>query len=239
MIKQSLVQCVLIYPTNNLEMRTVLMITTWFDDDPLFNRYYPYYPDYRYYFENEWGMPLHCDERLFEFLSLGNFAAGLNWSLVLNKRAAFRSAFQDWDIAAVAAYDASKIIQLCQDPSIIRNQRKIQAVIHNAKLIQQIQRTQSFEAYLWQHLHYQQLVLNCQYFSDLPRTTITGDQVARQLRQIGFQFVGPVTVNAWLVNTGFITARPDHRGIIQMPSNPQAAIRSSLPTHTTPSTRSL
>ncbi|MDV0430416.1 DNA-3-methyladenine glycosylase I [Lactiplantibacillus sp. DA1] len=215
------------------------MITTWFDDDPLFNRYYPYYPDYQYYFENEWGMPLHCDERLFEFLSLGNFAAGLNWSLVLNKRAAFRSAFQDWDIAAVAAYDASKIIQLCQDPSIIRNQRKIQAVIHNAQLIQQIQRTQSFEAYLWQHLHYQQLVLNCQYFSDLPRTTITGDQVARQLRQIGFQFVGPVTVNAWLVNTGFITARPDHRGIIQMPSNPQAAIRSSLPTHTTPSTRSL
>lgn len=208
------------------------MITTWFDDDPLFNRYYPYYADYRYYFENEWGLPPHCDERLFEFLSLGNFAAGLNWSLVLNKRAAFRNAFHNWDIATVAAYDASQVIRLFHDPNIIRNQRKIKAVIHNAQLIQQIQCTQSFEAYLWQHLNYQQLVLNCQYFSDLPRTTITGDQVAHQLRQTGFQFVGPVTVNAWLVNTGFITARPDHRGIIPTPPKPQVGVRPSLPTRT-------
>ena len=205
------------------------MITNWFDDDPLFNRYYPYQPDYRYYFENEWGIPGHCDERLFEFLSLGGFAAGLNWALVFNKRAAFRTAFQNWDIATIAAFDAAHIAHLCHNPHIIRNQRKINAVVHNARLIQQIQRTQSLEAYLWQQLSYQQLVLNCRHFSELPRTTITGNQLASHLRQTGFKFVGPVTVNAWLVNTGFITARPDHQGIIQSQVASRLTIRPLLP----------
>lgn len=191
-----------------------MMITTWFDDDPLFNRYYPYDSAYRYYFDHEWSLPTDQDTHLFEFLSLGGFAAGLSWSGVLKKRPALTTAFSDWQIDVVAAYDEAHITKLLANPQLIRNRRKIMAVIHNAQLIHQIQQTRSFADYLWQLLNDQQLVLNAPHFRDLPRTTITGDQLARHLHQAGFQFVGPVTVNAWLVNTGFIAARPDQRGII-------------------------
>lgn len=192
------------------------MITNWFDDDPLFNRYYPYDTGYRYYFEHEWGIPVQRDEQLFEFLSLGGFAAGLNWAVVFNKRSAFSAAFDAWQIEVVAAYRPEQITGLLSNSAIIRNRRKIEAVIHNARLIQQIRTTQSFKDYLWQQLGHQQLIIQPQYYDELPRTTITGDRIAQHLQQVGFKFVGPITINAWLVNTGFITARPDQLGILSL-----------------------
>ncbi|WP_048000567.1 DNA-3-methyladenine glycosylase I [Lactiplantibacillus herbarum] len=189
------------------------MTTTWFDDDPLFNRYYPQNPSYRQYFDNEWGIPSHNDQQLFELLALSGFAAGLNWEMILNKRIAFSRAFANWDINTVANFDIGNITQILTDASIIRNQRKIMAAIHNAKIIQQLQATQSFDAYLWHHLQYQQVVLNVHHFHDLPRTVAASDQLSQQMRHDGFKFAGPITIHAWLVATGFITARPDHRGI--------------------------
>lgn len=200
------------------------MITNWFDDDPLFNRYYPYDAGYRYYFEHEWGIPVQRDEQLFEFLSLGGFAAGLNWAVVFNKRSAFSAAFDAWQIEVVAAYRSEQITNLLSNSAIIRNRRKIEAVIHNARLIQQIRTTQSFKDYLWQQLGHQQLIIQSQYYDELPRTTITGDRIAQHLQQVGFKFVGPVTINAWLVNTGFITARPDQLGIITTTPRPSSTM---------------
>lgn len=200
------------------------MITNWFNDDPLFNRYYPYDAGYRYYFEHEWGIPVQRDEQLFEFLSLGGFAAGLNWAVVFNKRSAFSAAFDAWQIEVVAAYRPEQITGLLSNSAIIRNRRKIEAVIHNARLIQQIRTTQSFKDYLWQQLGHQQLIIQPQYYDELPRTTITGDRIAQHLQQVGFKFVGPVTINAWLVNTGFITARPDQLGIITTTPRPSSTM---------------
>lgn len=189
------------------------MTTTWFDDDPLFNRYYPQNPVYRQYFDNEWSIPSHDDQQLFELLALSGFAAGLNWEMILNKRSAFRHAFANWDIDMVASFDIALITQLLTDRTIIRNQRKIMAAIHNAKIIQQLQTTQSFDDYLWHHLGQQQVVINVQHFHDLPRTITASERLAQQMRHDGFKFAGPITIHAWLVATGLITVRPDHRGI--------------------------
>lgn len=97
------------------------MITTWFDDDPLFNRYYPYDSAYRYYFDHEWSLPTDQDTHLFEFLSLGGFAAGLSWSGVLKKRPALTTAFSDWQIDVVAAYDEAHITKLLANPQPTQN----------------------------------------------------------------------------------------------------------------------
>lgn len=188
------------------------MITTWFPDDPLYNRYYPDNPAYRHYFEFEWGVPSHDDAQLFEMLSLSGFAAGLNWRSVLNKRAAFRRAFANWQLERIIDLD---VTSLQNDPTIIRNHRKIQAVRHNAQLVLAIQRHQTFDQYLWQQIGYQQHRLIVSRYADLPRTSAVGDQLAATLKQAGFQFVGPVTVHAWLVTVGLIHARPDQRGLVR------------------------
>lgn len=190
------------------------MITKWFDDDPLFNRYYPENAQYRYYFEHEWGIRTHNDSQLFEMLSLSGFAAGLNWASVLNKRSAFHTAFAHWQIQQIAQMDALTVNQLCANPAIIRNRRKIVATIQNAQLVQRLQLSYgSFDQYLWQQVQQQQVVLHVQHFHDLPKTTAMGTQLANQLQRAGFQFAGPVTVHAWMVTVGLITARPDHAGI--------------------------
>lgn len=191
------------------------MITNWFDDDPLFNRYYPNDPNYRQYFETEWGIPSHNDAQLFEMLSLSGFAAGLNWQVVLNKRPAFRQAFKNWDVRQIAQMTPAMLQQLFRDHTIIRNHRKINAVIHNANVLLKL-RTHyvTFDQYLWQHVDYQQLIVSVPHYHDLPRRTVSGDQLAKQMRADGFQFAGPVTVNAWMVTIGLITARPDQLGLL-------------------------
>lgn len=192
------------------------MITDWFDDDPLFNRYYPDNPDYRYYFENEWGIPIHNDAHLFELLSLVGFAAGLNWQVVLNKRQSFDAAFAHWNINQVAQMTPLTIAELLRNPTIIRNARKIGAVIHNANVIRRLIRQYgSFDQYLWHQIHYQQLVLSVEHLRDLPRQTAISKQLSKQMQADGFQFAGAITIQAWLVTTGLITARRDHRGIIK------------------------
>lgn len=190
------------------------MITNWFDDDPIFNRHYPLDPPYRAYFDYEWGIPTHNDAQIFEMLSLSGFAAGLNWHSVLNKRTAFRQAFYQWSLPRIAEMTPADVERLCQNPAIIRNPRKIQAVIHNANLTLELCAAYgSFDHYLWQQLDDQQLILEIAHYRDLPRQTETGNRLAKTLRAAGFQFTGPVTVNAWLVTTGFITARPDSAGL--------------------------
>ncbi len=188
----------------------------WFDDDPLFTRYYPDDPVYRDYFEHEWGIPTHNDAQLFEMLSLSGFAAGLNWQIVLNKRAAFRRAFAGWQVNQVARMTPLTVQQLLSDPSIIRNRRKIAAVIHNANIIPQLLTNYAtFDQYLWEQVAHQQLILTVPHFHDLPRRTTAGDQLSAKMRADGFQFAGPVTIHAWMVTTGFITARLDQRGWVR------------------------
>lgn len=189
------------------------MITKWFDDDPLFQHDYLTDPTCRHYYDDEWGIPSHNDDQLFEMLSLGVFAVGLNWQIVFRKRRAFQSAFHHWHVDIVADMSAENVDQLLLDPTIIRNRRKIEAVIHNARQIQQLCRGgSSFDQYLWDQLDHQQIIQPVEHWHDLQRTSTAGNHLTNQLRARGFRFIGPVTVHAFMVATGFITARPDHRG---------------------------
>ncbi|RRK10010.1 DNA-3-methyladenine glycosylase I [Lactiplantibacillus garii] len=199
------------------------MITNWFDDDPLFTRYYPDNPTYRSYFENEWGIPSHNDRQLFEMLSLSGFAAGLNWQVVLNKRHSFYQAFAHWQIDQIAQMTPTTVQELLHNPAIIRNPRKINAVVHNANVVQRlIHDYGSFDQYLWQQVDSRQLILEVAHFHDLPRRTLSGDRMSKCLRAAGFKFAGPITVHAWMVTTGFITARLDQKGILPQKKRPPA-----------------
>lgn len=159
----------------------------------------PANPVYIAYHDREWGMPVHDDRRLFEMLILENFQAGLSWECVLNKREAFRRAFDGFDVDAVCAYDEDKINALRADAGIIRNGRKICAAVGNARAFREIQREfGSFSAYLW-HWTDEQIV----YEKGETRSPLS-DAVSADLQKRGMKFVGTVIVYSYLQAVGVI-----------------------------------
>lgn len=159
----------------------------------------PANPTYVHYHDAEWGRPSHDDGHLFEMLILENFQAGLSWECILNKREAFRRAFDNFAVHKVAAYDEAQVATLLTDPGIIRNRLKIRAAITNAQVFLQIvQQWGSFARYLW-HWTEGKII-----YEVGPVSSPLSDTISQDLRKWGMKFVGTVTIYAYLQAVGVI-----------------------------------
>jgi DNA-3-methyladenine glycosylase I len=162
-------------------------------------------PLYRTYHDLEWGRPLHDDRRLFELLVLEGMQAGLSWLTILRKRDNFRVAFDDFDPARVALYGEGRVASLLQDPGIIRNRRKIQAAIENARAFLLIQAEfGSFDRYLWQWVAGQPRINHWRALSEIPPRTDLSDRLSADLKKRGFRFVGSTICYAYLQAAGLV-----------------------------------
>ena len=162
-------------------------------------------PKYIAYHDNEWGVPLHDDTKLFEMLILETFQAGLSWECILNKRDAFRIAFDNFDMQKIANYDENKISELCNNVAIIRNRPKIVAAINNARVfIRIIAEYGTFNKYIWSWTDGKIIRETGVTKSDL------SDKISADLRQRGMKFVGSTTIYAYLQSIGVINAHDEN-----------------------------
>jgi DNA-3-methyladenine glycosylase I len=160
---------------------------------------------YEKYHDEEWGVPVYDDQKLFEFLILETFQAGLSWITILKKRENFRLAFDDFDYKKVANYTEDKIQELLQDTGIIRNQLKIRAAVSNANAFLKVQEEfGSFSKYIWQFTKGKPIVNNRQTLKDVPATTPLSDAISKDLKKRGFKFVGSTVVYAHMQATGMV-----------------------------------
>lgn len=152
------------------------------------------------YHDEEWGVPVYDDHKLFEMLLLESFQAGLSWETILKKREGFRKAFDNFDVEKIANYDETKAIELRMNPEIIRNQLKIKAAIKNAQVFMEIQREfGSFSEYIWKFSNHEII-----YLKDREMTTTTplSDEVSVDLKRRGMNFVGSVIIYSYLQAIG-------------------------------------
>ena len=157
------------------------------------------------YHDQEWGVPLHDDRALFEFLILEGAQAGLSWHTILQKRDNFRAAFDDFDAVAVAAYDARKVEQLLADPGIIRNRLKIAAAMRNARAFLAVRdEFGSFDAYIWRFVGDHPRRNAWRSLSEIPTHTPDSDAMSKDLRRRGFTFVGSTICYAFMQATGMV-----------------------------------
>ncbi len=157
------------------------------------------------YHDLEWGVPVHDDGLLFEFLILEGAQAGLSWSTILNKRQGYRKAFDDFDAEKIVQYDQDKVLQLLNNPEIIRNKLKVNAAINNAKAFLKIQQKyDSFERYIWQFVDGKSIQNNWQQFNQIPVTTKESEQMSKSLKQNGFKFVGATICYAYMQAVGLV-----------------------------------
>ena len=162
-------------------------------------------PIYEQYHDEEWGVPVFEDQKLFEFLILETFQAGLSWITVLKKRESFRRAFDDFDYKKVALYSEEKVQELLQDVGIIRNQLKIRAAISNALAFMEIQNEfGSFSKYIWQFVDGKPIINNIKSVSDIQATTPLSDAISKDLKKRGFKFVGSTVIYAHMQATGMV-----------------------------------
>lgn len=157
------------------------------------------------YHDTEWGVPVHEDQKLFEFLSLDCFQAGISWEIVLNKRDAFREAFDQFDITSVASFDETRMTRLMENSSIVRNRRKIYATVNNARAILKVQQEfGSLDRYLWQFTEGKTLVNAWKTLQEIPPVSDESEKMSRDLKKRGFQFVGPTICYAVMQSIGMV-----------------------------------
>jgi DNA-3-methyladenine glycosylase I len=157
------------------------------------------------YHDEEWGVPLHDDRKLFEFLVLDAFQAGLSWSCVIKKRENFRRVFDNFDPARIAEYSDAKVAELLQDAGIIRNKSKINATITNARQFLEVQKQYgSFAAYIWQFTGGRTLQPHRKLLSDIPPTSPESDAMSAALKKLGFKFVGSTICYAFMQAAGMV-----------------------------------
>jgi len=162
-------------------------------------------PDYVDYHDKEWGVPIHNDHRLFEFLTLEAAQAGLSWYIVLRKRKNYRIAFDLFNPEKVARYDEKKVQELLANPGIIRNRAKILAAINNARRFLEIQEEfGSFNVFIWRFVDGKPIVNELRKLEDYPATSRESDAMSKDLRQRGFKFVGPTVCYAHMQATGMV-----------------------------------
>ena len=169
-------------------------------------------PDMIAYHDEEWGTPLHDDRKLFEFLVLEGFQAGLSWRLILNKREAFRKAFADFDAHKVAQFDDEDVARLLGDKGIVRNRLKILGTINNARRFIEVQEEfGSFDRYIWQFTNYKTLRSPNPItgWEDVPATSPESDAMAKDLKTRGFKFVGSTVCYAHMQATGMVNDHQD------------------------------
>jgi DNA-3-methyladenine glycosylase I len=157
------------------------------------------------YHDAEWGRPVHDDRTLFEFLTLEGAQAGLSWETILRKRPAYRQAFDNFDPAKVARYDARKIAKLLANDGIVRNRLKIASAVSNAKAFLKVQEEfGSFDAYLWPFVDGQPIVNRFASAKDVPARTAESDALSKDLKRRGFNFVGTTICYAMMQAVGMV-----------------------------------
>jgi DNA-3-methyladenine glycosylase I len=157
------------------------------------------------YHDEEWGVPVHDDRRLFEFLILEGAQAGLSWETILKKRDAYRTAFDGFDAKTIAEYDSRKIRRLLADPGIIRNRLKIGAAIDNARAFLAVQREfGSFDAYIWRFVGDKPKVNRRRSLKEIPARTRESDAMSKDLKRRGFRFVGSTICYAFMQAVGMV-----------------------------------
>lgn len=159
----------------------------------------------RDYHDNEWGVPIYDERKLFECLTLEGAQAGLSWSTILNKREGYRLLFDNFDIEKIAQYNQEKVDELVLDPRIVRHRLKINSVITNAHAFIKIQQEfGGFSEYLWRYVDNKPLVNHWENMSEVPATTDLSNALSKDLKKRGFKFVGPTICYAFLQATGVI-----------------------------------
>ena len=167
----------------------------WCSDDPLYCRYH----------DSEWGVPLHDDQALFEFLILEGAQAGLSWITILRKRENYRAAFDNFDAVRIARYNASKIESLLQDPGIVRNRLKVGAAVTNAQKFLDVQNEfGSFDAFIWRFVDGKPRQNAWCSLAEIPASTPESDAMSRELKRRGFRFAGSTICYALMQATGMV-----------------------------------
>ena len=162
-------------------------------------------PIYQDYHDNEWGRPLHDDQRLFEFLILEGAQAGLSWITILKKRETYRIAFDRFDPEKMARYNDEKVDELMANEGIVRNRLKINSAITNAKLFLNIQKQYgSFDKFIWAYVDNKPIVNRFEKLEDIPAVTPLSDKISKDLKKMGFKFVGSTIIYAFMQATGMV-----------------------------------
>jgi DNA-3-methyladenine glycosylase I len=167
----------------------------WNTDNPLYIKYH----------DAEWGVPVHDDRTLFEFLVLEGFQAGLTWELILRRREALRKAFENFDPKKIAKYTDKDIQSLTNNPNIIRNRAKISATVNNARRFAEIQQEfGSFDAFIWGFVQGKVINRSLKDFSNMPSESEESKAMSKELRKRGFKFVGPTICYAFMQAVGLV-----------------------------------
>ncbi|MBI2414569.1 DNA-3-methyladenine glycosylase I [candidate division WWE3 bacterium] len=157
------------------------------------------------YHDEEWGVPLFDDAKLFEFMVLDTFQAGLSWKTILHKRENFRQAFDNFDFSKIKDYDENKYLELLNNPGIIRNRAKIKGTIINAKLFLEVQKDYgSFAKFIWKFVDGHPIVSNIKIAQDIRATSPESDSMSKELKSLGFKFVGSTICYAFMQAAGMI-----------------------------------
>ena len=160
---------------------------------------------YADYHDNEWGRPVHDDRKLFEMLILEGAQAGLSWETVLKKRANYKAEFDNFDPRKVSLYDDAKIAELMANAGIIRNHLKINATVTNAKLFLDIaEKHGSFDKFIWAYVDNKPVVGHWESFEDMPLTTPISDRISKDLKKMGFKFVGSTIIYSFMQAVGMV-----------------------------------
>lgn len=167
----------------------------WSGSDALYVRYH----------DEEWGVPVHDDRRLFEMLNLEGAQAGLNWYMILTKRDNYRAAFDGFDAAKIATYGEAKIAELLANPGIVRNRLKVNGVVKNARAFLAVQKEfGSFDAYIWQFVGGRPIVNARQSIREVPAQSPEAEAMSKDLKKRGFTFVGPTICYAFMQAVGMV-----------------------------------
>ena len=157
------------------------------------------------YHDTEWGVPVHDDQKHFEFLILEGAQAGLSWSTILNKRAGYRKAFADFDPKKVARFTPARVEKLLLDPSIVRNRQKVEAAVNNAKkFLALVEELGSFDEFIWGFVGGKPIVNRWKQSSQIPATSKESDALSKALKDRGFKFVGSTVIYAHMQATGLV-----------------------------------
>ena len=167
----------------------------WCGDDEL----------YQHYHDHEWGVPLHDDRELFEFLCLEGAQAGLSWITILRKRDNYRRAFDNFDAHKIARYSENKVARLLQDPGIVRNRLKVNGFVKNARAyLELLEQGMTLDAYLWDFVDGKPLQTDRKSINDVPATSAESDAMAKDLKKRGFTFVGSTICYAFMQAAGLV-----------------------------------
>jgi len=168
-------------------------VCAWAGDDPLMRRYH----------DEEWGVPVHDDRRLFEFLTLEGAQAGLSWRTILNKRESYREAFAGFDPARVARFDARRRAMLLKNPGIVRNRLKVESTVSNARAFLEVSKEfGSFDSYVWRFVGGKPIQGRRKGLREVPARTPESDAFSLDLRKRGFRFVGSTIIYAFMQAVG-------------------------------------